>query len=89
LDEIQKRIAEIQRRHAEVMQRKAGVSGQLQARKEELAAIVREIRDAGFDPKQITQLRDQAEADLLSEIKKYEEALSAVEQALEGFPATK
>lgn len=89
MDEIQKRIEELQRRHTAVMQRKAGASGQLQARKEELATIVQEIKDAGYDPKLITQTRDQARSDLLTEITKYEAELSEVEAALEGFPATK
>jgi len=89
VDDIQKRVEELQRRHAEVMQRKASASGQLQARKEELAAIVKEIRDAGYDPKQIAQIRDEAKADLLTEIARYEAELSEVEAALEGFPTTK
>ncbi len=89
MDEIQKRIEALQRRHAEVQQRKAGAAGQLQARKDELASIVQEIRDAGYDPKQITKVRDQVQADLVREIEKYEAALSEVESALDGFPAVK
>ena len=89
MDEIQKRIEALQRRHAEVMQRKATAAGQLQARKDELSAIVQEIRDSGFDPKQITQIRDQARADLVKEITKHEAELAEVESALQGFPSIK
>lgn len=89
MDEIQKRIEALQRRHAEVMQRKAGAAGQLQARKEELASLVEEIRAAGYDPKDITRVRDQAQADLLKEIARFETELADVEAVLEGFPATK
>lgn len=89
MDEIQKRIEGLQRRHAEVQQRKAKAAGQLQARKDELAGIVQEIKEAGYDPKQVTQIRDQAQADLLMEIEKYESALAEVESALNGFPAVK
>lgn len=89
MDEIQKRIEGLQRRHAEVQQRKASAAGQLQARKDELAVIVEEIRNAGYDPKQITQARDQVQADLLRDIEKYETALAEVESALNGFPAVK
>jgi len=89
LDEIQKRIENLQRRHAEVMQRKAAASGQLQARKDELAEIVKEIRAAGFDPKQITHIRDKARQDLAAEITKHETELAEVEAALQGFPSIK
>lgn len=89
MNEIQKRIEGLQRRHAEVQQRKANAAGLLQARKDELAEIAQEIRDAGYDPKQLTQTRDQVQAELLQEIEKYEAALSAVESALDGFPAVK
>lgn len=89
MDDIQKRIEGLQRRHAEVQQRKASAAGQLQARKDELAGIVQEIRDAGYDPKQVTQIRDQVQAELLREIEKYEAALAEVESALNGFPAVK
>ena len=86
MDEIKKRIEALQRRHTQAQQRKAGAAGQLQARKDELASIVQEIRDAGYDPKQITQLREQAEAELLTEIEKYEAALTEIETVLNGFP---
>lgn len=89
MDDIQKRIEGLQRRHAEVQQRKAGAAGALQARREELAQVVQEIKDAGYDPKQINQIRDQVRADLIAEIEKYEAALTEVESALNGFPAVK
>lgn len=89
MDEIQKRIEDIQRRHAAVMQQKASAAGQLQAKKDELAALVQEIRDAGYDPKQITQQRDQKRDDLLNEALRLEAELTAVEKALEGFPTTR
>ena len=89
MDEIQRRIEELQRRHAEVLQRRAGAAGQLQARREELAALVREIRDAGYDPTQIAQIRDQAREDLLTEIAQFERKLTEVEEALAAFPVSK
>lgn len=89
MDEIQKRIEDLQRRHAEVQQRKATAAGQLQARKDELASIVQEIREAGYDPKQLTQIRDQVQTELLREIERYEAALAEVETALTGYPAVK
>jgi uncharacterized protein YoxC len=89
VDDIQKRIEGLQRRHAEVQQRKANAAGALQARKDELAQIVQEIKEAGYDPKQITQIRDQVQADLIREVEKLEAALSEVESSLNGFPAVK
>lgn len=80
-DDIKNKIDELQRRHNAAAQKKAGLTGQLQAKKEELAAIVQEIRDAGYDPKKITQERDRAKQELESMISKLETELTEVETA--------
>jgi septal ring factor EnvC (AmiA/AmiB activator) len=84
-DEIKEKIDQLQRRWNAVSQDKAGVAGQLQAKKEELAAVVKEIREAGYDPKHIAQERDQAKADLEVMVNKLDAELTEVEKALETF----
>jgi uncharacterized protein YoxC len=84
-DDIKSRIDDLQRRHNAVVQKKAGLAGQLQAKKEELAAIVQEIKDAGYDPKKITQERDRAKQELETMIVKLEGELTEVENALSAF----
>lgn len=83
--EIQRKIEELQRRHSTVVQKKAGITGQLQAKKDELAAIVQEIRDAGYDPKKIGQERDRVKAELEEMIRKLDQELTEVETALGAF----
>jgi len=84
-DDIKSRIDDLQRRHNAVVQKKAGLAGQLQAKKEELAAIVQEIKNAGYDPKKITQERDKAKQELETMITKLEGELTEVENALSAF----
>lgn len=84
-DSIKDRIDDLQRRHNAVVQKKAGLAGQLQAKKEELAAIVQEIKDAGYEPKKITHERDRAKHELETMIAKFESELTEVENALAAF----
>lgn len=88
-DEIKRKIDELQKRYNAVVQKKAGLAGQLQAKKEELARIVQEIRAAGYDPKKIAQERDKAKQDLEDLIAKLEEELTEVERALSTFQQQK
>lgn len=83
--EIQRKIEDLQKRHSAVVQKKASVTGQLEAKKQELAAIVQEIRDAGYDPKQIGQERDRVKAELEGLIQKLDQELTEVESSLATF----
>jgi septal ring factor EnvC (AmiA/AmiB activator) len=84
-DDIKKKIDELQRRYTAVVQKKASLSGQLEAKKEELASVVKEIKAAGYDPKRITQERDQAKKELEDMIVKLDKSLTEVETALAAF----
>lgn len=84
-DEIRQKIEDLQKRWNRVSQDKAGVAGQLQAKKDELAAVVKEIKEAGYDPKHIAQERDQAKAELERMVEKLDADLTEVEKALETF----
>lgn len=84
-DDVRDRIDALQKRWSAASKKKAGLEGQLQAKKEELAQIVREIREAGFDPKNIAQDRDTAKAELETMVGKLEAELTEVEQTLSTF----
>jgi len=84
-DDIKQKIDALQKRYNVVVQKKASLAGQLQAKKEELASIVQQIRDAGYDPKKITQERDQAKQELDAMLVKAEAELTEVEEALATF----
>lgn len=83
--EMEAKVKDLMARHATVLQRKAALSGQLQAKKEELTAVVREIREAGFDPKNLVEETRRAKSALEAEIVAFEEDLVKVEKALSAF----
>lgn len=81
-DEIKKRVDRALQRTDAVNQAKANLGGQLQAKKDELSALVREIRDAGYEPKNLATARDKVQADLETMIVEYETKLDAAESAI-------
>jgi chromosome segregation ATPase len=84
-EEIKRKIDDIQKRYDSAVQKRAGVSGQLQAKREELAAIIQEIKTAGYDPKTLASDRDEAERVLVTKVAEYEKQLSEIETALAPF----
>jgi len=88
-DEIKEKIADLQSRHEAVTQKRASLGGQLQAKKEELAAIIQEVRSAGYDPKNLPGERDKAQQELEALIDDFELKLKAVEEALSAFDSKK
>lgn len=88
-EEIKEKIADLQTRHEAVTQRRASLGGQLQAKKEELATIIQEVRDAGYDPKNLPGERDKAQQELETLIEDFEVRLAAVEEALSAFDSKK
>lgn len=81
-DEIRKRVERALQRKDTVDQNKAALGGQLQAKKEELAALVKEIRDAGYEPKNLAQARDKVQAELEAMIVSFEKELDTAETAI-------
>lgn len=83
--EMEAKVKDLMSRHATVLQKKAALSGQLQAKRDELATVVREIREAGYDPKNLVEETRKAKAALEAEIVSFEEDLAKVEKALAAF----
>jgi septal ring factor EnvC (AmiA/AmiB activator) len=84
-DIIKQQIEDLQKRWNKASKAKAELSGELKAKKEELATVVQEIRDAGYDPKHISRERDQAREELKRIISKLDAELTEVETALSSF----
>jgi chromosome segregation ATPase len=84
-EEIKGKIEDLQKRTDAVNQKRAGLSGQLEAKKEELAAIVQEARAAGYDPKNLAVERDKTQKEVEVMIAEYETKLTEVEAALSAF----
>ena len=83
--EIKKKIEDLQKRTEAVNKKKASYSGQLQAKKEELAKLITDIRAAGYDPKNLLSERDRAQRELEDLIISYESDLTRVENVLETY----
>lgn len=84
-DEIKKKIEELTKRTDIAAKKKATFNGQLQAKKEELAALIKEIKANGIDPKNLVNERDRAQKELEEMLATYEKELSQVETALASY----
>lgn len=84
-DEIESKIKDLSGRHAKVLKRKAELAGQLQAKKKELADLVQEITDAGFNPKTLVQDKERLQEELESLLSDFESELASSEAALKQF----
>ncbi len=88
-EELKKKIEELQKRHEKVTQRKAALGGELKAKKEELASLIQEIRDAGYDPKTIVADRNKAQQELETMMEGFEKSLAEVEEGLSVYDKPK
>jgi len=88
-DELRKKIDDLAKRTEAVNTKKSTLSGKLQAKKEELAQLVVEIKAAGYDPKTLREERDKVQAQLTEMVTTYEADLVAVETALAGYDSKK
>lgn len=85
LDELQRKVEDLTKRHRTASSKKAELKGQLQAKKEELVSLGEEIRNAGYDPKNLKSERDKAQGELEALIDSFERDLTEVEAALAAF----
>jgi chromosome segregation ATPase len=88
-DELRKKIDDLAKRTEVVNSKKSTLSGKLQAKKEELAQLIVEIKTAGFDPKTLREERDKVQAQLTDMISTYEADLVSVETALSSYDTKK
>lgn len=88
-EELRKKIDDLAKRTEVVHNKKSNLSGKLQAKKEELAQLIVEIKAAGYDPKTLREERDKVQAQLTEMISTYESDLVAVETALASYDTKK
>lgn len=84
-DELRSKIDNLQQRHEKVLKRKAELSGELKARKEELSALIKEIKDAGFNPNTIADDKARAQKELEDLMVEFERNLTDAEGALASY----
>jgi len=83
--EMRAYIESLQKRHAVVLEKRAQLNGQLQAKRQELAAIIEEIKAAGYDPKNLATEYDRVEQELETMASDLDKKLTEVEAALAAF----
>lgn len=85
MDELEQKIQDLQTRHARVLKRKAELGGELKSKKEELASLVKEIQDAGFNPKTLVEDRNKAQLELEGLMESFEKELVEAETSLNTY----
>lgn len=88
-EELRKKIDDLSKRTEAANTKKSTLSGRLQAKKEELAQLIVEIKAAGYDPKTLREERDKVQTQLTEMIQTYESDLVAVENALASYDTKK
>jgi predicted nuclease with TOPRIM domain len=84
-EELQGKIQELSARHARVLKRKAELSGELKSKRDELVALVKEIQEAGYNPKTLLEERNKVQVELESMIDEFEKNLVESETILSTF----
>ena len=84
-DKLQEKVASIGQRHSRILRRKSELSGELKSKKEELAALVREISDSGYNPKTLVEERNKTQRELEDLIETYEKQLTEVESTFAEY----
>ena len=85
LEAIKTRLDDLTTRHATAKSKKTKLQGQLEAKKQELAALADEIRGAGYDPKNLKKERDKLEVEIVTMLDSFERELAEVEESLATF----
>jgi len=85
LDQIKIKVEDLDKRFRAASAKKSNLSGLLQAKKEELASLKKEIEDAGLDPKKLKDKRDELQTEVLTLIEDFDKRLTQVEVAFATF----
>jgi chromosome segregation ATPase len=89
LDQIKAKVDELGRRYKAASAKKSNLSGLVQAKRDELAALKKEIEAAGLDPRKLKEKRDELQTEVQAMIDDFEKRLTSVEEAFAAFDAKK
>jgi vacuolar-type H+-ATPase subunit D/Vma8 len=89
LDQIKTRVEDLSKRFKTVNSKKSNLGGLLQAKKDELAALKKEIEAAGLDPRKLKDKRDELQAEVVAMIDDFDKKLTRVEEAFAAFDSRK
>ena len=89
--DLTKRITEIQQKSQSLNEKKIRLQERLRSEKKKLTDLVKQIKEKGYDPKDLKKIKEQKEQELDKSLKtieetliKAEEILSEIESADEG-----
>lgn len=85
LDEIKSKVDDINKRYKSASSKQSNLSGLLQAKREELASLIKEIEAAGLDPKKLKERRDELKAEVIAMTESIDKQLKQVEEALAAY----
>ena len=85
LEQIRDKVEELAKRYKSASAKKSSLSGLLQAKKDELASLKREIEAAGLDPKKLKEKRDELRTEVVAAIETFDRNLTQVEEAFAAF----
>jgi len=84
-DKLQEKMASLSSRHSKVLRRKAELGGELKSKRDELTSLVKEIQEAGYNPRTLVEDRDKAQQELEGLIVRFEEELISAETILADY----
>jgi uncharacterized protein YoxC len=84
-DKLQEKVNSILSRHSRILRRKSELSGALKEKKEELAALVKEISDSGYNAKTLVEERNRTQKELEDMLEDYDRQLTEVEGTFEAY----
>lgn len=85
IEALQRKLQELSTRAKKVKQQRAEILGSLNAKKEELTNLVKEIQAAGYNPKTIKEEYEQQKKRLEEMMADYELQLQKAEASIEEF----
>lgn len=85
LDEIKSKVDDISRRYRAASSKQSSLSGLLRAKRDELAALIKEIEAAGLDPKKLKERRDELKQEVIAMTDNIDKQLKQVEEALAAY----
>ena len=89
IEQLNSKIDELTKRHGSVNKRKAELGGELKAKRDELGALVKEVQEAGFNPKTLVEDRNKAQEELEALVVEFEKSLVEAETSLQAFDKNK
>lgn len=85
IEELNTKIDDLSKRHMSVNKRKNELGGELKAKRDELGALIKEVQEAGYNPKTLVEDRNKAQEELEALVAEFEKGLTEAETSLQAY----